>query len=109
MSEVHTCDISDAFIEALEDELNRPSAEWGLVDPKAIAAAVLTLECDLIAGVFGVNPLAASLGRSGGKVGGRARADSMTAEERSECARKAANARWNQYSKILEKRRAGSQ
>lgn len=33
-------------------------------------------------------------GRAGGLKGGRARASSMTAEERSEAARKAAEARW---------------
>jgi len=34
------------------------------------------------------------LGRKGGLKGGRARAFNMTAEERSESARKAVNARW---------------
>jgi hypothetical protein len=34
-------------------------------------------------------------GRSGGLVGGKARADSLTAEERSEIAKKAAEVRWN--------------
>lgn len=34
-------------------------------------------------------------GRSGGQKGGRARADRMSAEERSEAARKAARARWD--------------
>lgn len=37
---------------------------------------------------------AVALGRKGGQKGGKARAASMTAEERSESARKAANARW---------------
>jgi len=36
----------------------------------------------------------AELGRRGGKKGGRARAKKLTAEERSEIARKAARARW---------------
>jgi hypothetical protein len=40
------------------------------------------------------NPGAVALGRKGGKVGGRARADSMTPEERTDSARKAAAARW---------------
>jgi len=40
------------------------------------------------------NPAAVALGHKGGKKGGPARAASMTAEERSESARKAVLARW---------------
>ena len=40
------------------------------------------------------NPNAVALGRLGGKKGGRARAKKLTAEQRSEIARIAANARW---------------
>jgi len=40
------------------------------------------------------NPCAVALGRRGGKKGGLARAARMTAEERSESARKAVLARW---------------
>jgi hypothetical protein len=40
------------------------------------------------------NPAAVELGRRGGLKGGKARAAKMTPEERSESARKAANARW---------------
>lgn len=40
------------------------------------------------------NPHAVALGREGGKKGGRARAEKLTAEERSAIARKAAAARW---------------
>jgi hypothetical protein len=40
------------------------------------------------------NPAAVALGRLGGAKGGAARAAKMTAEERSESARRAANARW---------------
>jgi len=42
----------------------------------------------------GKDPAAVELGRKGGQKGGRARAAGMTAEERSESARKAAQARW---------------
>jgi hypothetical protein len=42
----------------------------------------------------GKDPAAVALGRKGGLKGGRARADSMTPEQRSEAARKAALARW---------------
>lgn len=40
------------------------------------------------------NAAAVSLGRRGGLKGGRARAAKLTAEERAESARRAANARW---------------
>jgi len=40
------------------------------------------------------DPAAVALGRKGGLKGGRARADKLTAEQRSEIARKAASARW---------------
>ncbi len=42
----------------------------------------------------GKNPAAVELGRKGGLKGGKARAESMTAEQRSEAAKKAASARW---------------
>ena len=41
------------------------------------------------------DPAAVALGRKGGLKGGRARAERMTPEQRSESARKAAVARWN--------------
>jgi hypothetical protein len=40
------------------------------------------------------NPHAVELGRLGGRKGGKATAENMTPEERSERARKAANMRW---------------
>jgi len=40
------------------------------------------------------DPAAVALGRRGGLKGGKARAAKMTAEERAESARKAAQARW---------------
>lgn len=42
----------------------------------------------------GKNPFAVALGRRGGLKGGRARMDSMTADERRKLALKAARARW---------------
>ena len=42
------------------------------------------------------NPAAVELGRRGGLKGGKARAERMTAEERQESARRAANARWGE-------------
>jgi hypothetical protein len=42
----------------------------------------------------GKNPAAVELGRKGGLRGGKARAASMTPEQRSEAAKRAARARW---------------
>jgi hypothetical protein len=42
----------------------------------------------------GKDPAAVALGRKGGLKGGKARAASMTPEQRSEAAKKAARARW---------------
>jgi hypothetical protein len=42
----------------------------------------------------GKDPAAVALGRKGGKKGGKARAAKMSAKERSEAAKKAAQARW---------------
>ena len=42
----------------------------------------------------GKNPHAVALGRLGGQKGGKARADKLTKEQRSEIARRAARARW---------------
>jgi hypothetical protein len=42
----------------------------------------------------GKNPAAVALGRKGGLKGGRARMESLTADERRKLARKAARARW---------------
>lgn len=43
----------------------------------------------------GKNPAAVELGRLGGRKGGKARAESLTPEQRSAVARKAAQARWS--------------
>jgi hypothetical protein len=43
----------------------------------------------------GKDPAAVALGRKGGLKGGKARAESMTPEQRKEAARKAAQARWD--------------
>lgn len=40
------------------------------------------------------NPAAVALGKLGGAKGGKARAEKLTPEQRSEIARKAAKARW---------------
>lgn len=43
----------------------------------------------------GKNPAAVELGRLGGQKGGKARAEKLSPEQRSEIARKAANSRWS--------------
>lgn len=43
----------------------------------------------------GKDPAAVALGRKGGLKGGKARAESMTAKQRAEIAKKAAAARWH--------------
>jgi len=43
------------------------------------------------------NPAAVELGRAGGLVGGKARADKLSAEQRSDIAKKAANTRWSKH------------
>jgi hypothetical protein len=48
----------------------------------------------------GKDPAAVALGRKGGLKGGKARAASMTPEQRAESARKAAQARWNKTDKV---------
>lgn len=48
-----------------------------------------------LAAEAGKDPAAVSLGRRGGLKGGRARAESLTAEQRTEIAKKAAAARWH--------------
>lgn len=45
----------------------------------------------------GKDPAAVALGRRGGLKGGKARAEKMTPQERSELARKAAAARWSRH------------
>ncbi|MGH9426801.1 MAG: hypothetical protein ACRD2L_10940 [Terriglobia bacterium] len=49
----------------------------------------------LAAGPDGKNPYAVALGRLGGKKGGLARAENLSAKERKAIARKAAKARWS--------------
>ena len=46
----------------------------------------------------GKNPAAVALGKLGGAKGGRARADKLTAEQRTDIARTAASARWKKSS-----------
>jgi len=59
-----------------------------------LIAAIATGEADDVKTDDGKNPAAVALGRKGGLKGGKARAESMSAEERSAIAKKAATTRW---------------
>ncbi len=60
----------------------------------SIAHAATKDEPEVSPGDEGKNPHAVALGRLGGLKGGKARAEKLTPEERSEIARRAAKTRW---------------
>jgi hypothetical protein len=61
-------------------------------DTNVIAANIVGQATDET--IITKNPAAVALGRLGGLKGGKARANKLTPEQRSEIARKAAQARW---------------
>ena len=61
---------------------------------KVLDTVVPDAELSLEAAQPEKNPAAVALGRLGGIKGGKARAEKLTAIERTEIAKKAANARW---------------
>lgn len=64
-------------------------------DPNQLAKSIVDLATgDAPVEKDSKNKAAVELGRRGGKIGGRVRADRMSAEERAEAARLAASARW---------------
>lgn len=66
-------------------------------DANQLAKAIVDLsigETEEVDPNEGKNPAAVALGRKGGLKGGKARAKKLTAEQRSEIARIAANVRW---------------
>jgi hypothetical protein len=65
----------------------------------ATAVAEETSENDPTSKESTKNPHAVALGRLGGQKGGKARAEKLTPEQRSEIARKAVQARWAKRSK----------
>jgi hypothetical protein len=70
-------------------------------DSNQLAKMVLDIatgEVEDTAADGGKDPAAVALGRKGGLRGGRARAESMTPEQRSEAAKRAAEARWKRPS-----------
>jgi hypothetical protein len=70
-------------------------------DSEKLATAVAegTSENDPTSKESTKNPHAVALGRLGGQKGGKARAEKLTPEQRSEIARKAVQARWAKRSK----------
>jgi hypothetical protein len=58
---------------------------------------IATGEVEDIPDDLGKDPAAVALGRRGGLKGGKARAAKLTAAERSEAARRAAQARWKDH------------
>lgn len=68
-------------------------------DPNQSAFGVLQ-QMFTKAGAEKKDPLAVALGRRGGLKGGRARADKLTAEQRTESARLAARARWKKRGQV---------
>jgi hypothetical protein len=64
------------------------------MDLNRLAARIVRDATDPEARNDGKDPSAVERGRKGGQKGGKARAERMTAEQRSESARRAARARW---------------
>jgi len=70
-------------------------------DPNQLGKLIVDIatgEVEEIPEDAGKNPAAVELGRKGGLKGGKARAAQMTPEQRSEAAKRAADARWKQRS-----------
>lgn len=65
------------------------------MDLNTLAAKIVSESTDPDAHTSGKDPVAVERGRKGGQKGGKARAERMTAEQRSESARRAARARWD--------------
>lgn len=65
------------------------------MDLNRLAARIVKDSTDPEASQDAKDPSAVERGRLGGQKGGKARAERMTAEERSESARRAAQARWD--------------
>jgi hypothetical protein len=70
-------------------------------DPNQLAKLVVDIATGEVEDMpvdAGKDPAAVALGRKGGLKGGKARAESMTPEERSTAAKRAAAARWGKTS-----------
>jgi hypothetical protein len=66
-------------------------------DPNQLGKLIVDIatgQAEDVADDLGKDPAAVALGRRGGLKGGKARAAKLTSEQRSEAARRAAQARW---------------
>lgn len=72
----------------------RSSKTRGTGDINLLAASIVARAVEETAVKPEKNPAAVALGRLGGLKGGKARAEKLTAQKRSEIAKKAAKARW---------------
>ena len=79
----------------MPERSRRPKRPRDLNELAATIARAATEGEELPDEFEGKNPAAVALGRLGGKKGGRARAAKLSAEKRSEIAKKAAAARWS--------------
>lgn len=70
------------------------SKDENVLAKSMVDSIINEIESETLIQKEGKNPAAVSLGRLGGLKGGKARAKMLSADKRSEIARKAANARW---------------
>lgn len=87
---------STAAEDAAPADLEAAWQEWSSHIQKVDERGMALLRAAFEAGYeAGKTPDAAALGRLGGQKGGKARAEKLTAERRSEIAKKAAESRWS--------------
>lgn len=71
------------------------SKDENVVAKSVIDAIIEETESEIVSEPPQKNPAAVLLGRLGGLKGGKARAEKLSSEEKTEIAKKAAKARWN--------------
>lgn len=71
-----------------------PSLSWLEPDKAKALAGIERLVRDVVGSSNGKDPAAVERGRAGGLKGGKARAEKLTPEQRSEIAKKGAQSRW---------------
>lgn len=81
------------MLERLSKDAHRDEIAEGSVEAKTMAADSETNNVEPES-PSEKNPHAVAMGRLGGKRGGKARAEKLNADQRTEIARKAAQARW---------------
>lgn len=80
------------------EAMDKPKHLIDTYQPATLIADISAGEVERIKEENAKNPEAVALGRKGGLRGGKARAKALTAQERSEIARKAAKRRWEAVS-----------